>query len=419
MPGSPVVAIKAGSIGLGPSGLRRVLAALCLTEITSWGVLYYAFPVLSVSISRDTEWSIVVIVAAFSMSQLVAAVIGIPVGRILDRHGPRWVMTVGSVLAVPALVVIAMAHTLPLFFAGWVIAGIAMGAVLYPPAFAALTRWYGDGYVKALMILTLAAGLASAIFAPLTVALSERFDWRTTYLILAAVLAIITVPGHVWGLRGGWPDPVRLPHAHPGDYHRTSRSRAFFALIIALAAGAFAASAGVFNLVPLLIERGFSPTLAALTLGMGGAAQVIGRIFYLPLAAITGVRVRTISVITVTGLSTAWLGLTSSVTALIGIAIGAGLVRGIFTLIHATAITDRWGGEHYGRLNGLMSAPIVIVMALAPWAGTMLSTWTGSYAHAYLVLGTIALVGAVISTASIPAVRTSTTATTEHPHAER
>ncbi|WP_208722146.1 MFS transporter [Rhodococcus qingshengii] len=396
-------------VSLDPSGLRRVLVALCLTEITSWGILYYAFPVLSVAISRDTGWSTSVIVAAFSVSQLVAAVVGIPVGRILDRRGPRWVMTAGSVLAVPALVVIATAHTLPLFFAGWVFAGIAMGAVLYPPAFAALTRWYGDNYVKALMILTLAAGLASTVFAPLSVALADRFDWRTTYLVLAAILAVITIPGHIWGLRGGWPDPIRLPHAQPGDYHRTSRSLAFLALIVALAAAAFAASAGVFNLVPLLIERGFSPSLAALTLGLGGAGQVIGRIFYLPLAAKTSVRVRTVSVIVVAGLSTAWLGLASSAAALIGIAIGAGLVRGIFTLIQATAITDRWGGEHYGRLNGLMSAPIVIVMALAPWAGTVLSTWTGSYAHAYLVLGAIALVGAVISAATIPALHATTT----------
>lgn len=396
-------------VSLDPSGLRRVLVTLCLTEITSWGILYYAFPVLSVAISRDTGWSTSVIVAAFSISQLVAAVVGIPVGRILDRHGPRWVMTAGSVLAVPALVLIATAHTLPLFFAGWVFAGIAMGAVLYPPAFAALTRWYGDNYVKALMILTLAAGLASTVFAPLSVALADRFDWRTTYLVLAAVLAVITIPGHIWGLRGGWPDPIRLPHAQPGDYRRTSRSLAFLALIVALAAAAFAASAGVFNLVPLLIERGFSPSLAALTLGLGGAGQVIGRIFYLPLAAKTSVRVRTVSVIVVAALSTAWLGLASSTAALIGIAVGAGLVRGIFTLIQATAITDRWGGEHYGRLNGLMSAPIVIVMALAPWAGTVLSTWTGSYAHAYLVLGAIALVGAVISAATIPALRTTTT----------
>ena len=32
------------------AGLRCILATLCLTQITSWGVLYYAFTVLSVRI---------------------------------------------------------------------------------------------------------------------------------------------------------------------------------------------------------------------------------------------------------------------------------------------------------------------------------------------------------------------------------
>ncbi|QXW01539.1 MFS transporter [Rhodococcus globerulus] len=391
------------SVALAPSGLRRVLAALCLTEITSWGILYYAFPVLSVSISRDTGWSITVIVAAFSVSQLIAAAVGIPVGRVLDRHGPRWVMTTGSVLAVPAVVAIATAPTIPVFFAGWVLAGVAMGAVLYPPAFAALTRWYGDGHVKALMILTLAAGLASTIFAPISAVLDDRFDWRTTYLVLALILAAVTIPGHIWGLRGPWLEPVRLAGAHPGIFRNAVRSPAFLALTIALAVGAFAASAGVFNLVLLLIERGFSPGLAALTLGLGGAGQVVGRLFYLPFAARTTVRMRTVSVIAVAGLSTAGLGLTGVATVLIGLAIGAGLVRGIFTLIQATAITDRWGREHYGRLSGIMSAPIVIAMALGPWAGSVLSMWSGSYAHAYLILGAVAVVAAAIGAASIPA----------------
>lgn len=391
------------SVALAPSGLRRVLAALCLTEITSWGILYYAFPVLSVSISRDTGWSITVIVSAFSFSQLIAAAVGIPVGRVLDRHGPRWVMTAGSVLAVPAVVAIATAPTIPVFFAGWVLAGVAMGAVLYPPAFAALTRWYGDDHVKALMILTLAAGLASTIFAPISAVLDDHFNWRTTYLVLALILAAVTIPGHIWGLRGPWPEPVRSAGAQPGNFRNAVRSPAFLALTIALAAGAFAASAGVFNLVLLLIERGFSPGLAALTLGLGGAGQVVGRLFYLPFAARTTVRMRTVSVIAATGLSTAGLGLTSVATVLIGLAIGAGLVRGIFTLVQATAITDRWGREHYGRLGGIMSAPIVIAMALGPWAGSVLSMWSGSYAHAYLILGAVGVVAAAVGAASIPA----------------
>lgn len=380
------------------AGLRRVLATLCLTEITSWGILYYAFPVLSVAISRESGWSASVIVAAFSISQLVAALVGIPVGRILDNAGPRMVMSAGSVLAVPSLLLVAWAPTLPWFYAGWVLAGAAMGAVLYPPAFAALTRWYGADHVKALMILTLAAGLASTVFAPLTAALVDRYDWRATYLVLAVILAAVTIPGHFFGLRGHWPDPPRHPGQHVVDHRDASRSRAFAALVIALALAAFAAFAGVFNLVPLLVEQGFSPGLAAVTLGLGGAGQVLGRIGYLPLSARTGPRGRAVGIIAATAVTTALLGVADTVVALIGVAIGAGLVRGIFTLVQATAITDRWGATHYGRLNGLMSAPIVIVMALAPWAGTALSDWTGSYARAYLVLGAIALLAA----ASVP-----------------
>lgn len=88
---------------------------LCLTEITSWGILFYAFPVLAVSISRDTGWSLPVITAAFSLGQLASAVTGIPVGRVLDRVGPRAVMTAGSVVGVAALPVVAAAPNLAVF----------------------------------------------------------------------------------------------------------------------------------------------------------------------------------------------------------------------------------------------------------------------------------------------------------------
>lgn len=386
----------------GPGLRRRVLITLCLTEITSWGILYYAFPVLSVSISADTGWSLPLLTAAFSLGQLAAALTGIPVGRVLDRIGPRAVMTAGSILAIPALIVVALAPNPLVFFLGWLAAGVAMGAVLYPPAFAALTRWFGTDHVKALMILTLAAGLASTVFAPLTAALVQCTDWRATYLVLTVVLAVVTVPGHLFGLRGPWPPAPPPITPHDDDHRAIARSPAFLALVIALSLGAFAAFAGVFNLVPLLIERGFSPSLAALTLGLGGAGQVLGRLGYLPLMTRTTPATRIIGAFATTAVATALLGWVTTVFALIAVSIGAGLIRGIMTLVQATAITDRWGATHYGRLNGLLSAPVVIVMATAPFAGTALMSWTGTWSRTYLVLALIAAVAAVIAVATIP-----------------
>ena len=196
----------AAPAALDAAGRRRVTAVLCLTEVTSWGVLFYAFPVLQQDIAADTGWATVHVAAAFTLGQVIAAVAGIGVGRVLDRRGPRWLMTGGSVLAVASLLMVASATSLAVFLAGWVLAGLAMSAVLYPPAFAALTRWHDHGdRLRALTVLTVAGGLASTVFAPLTAALAGALDWRDTYLVLAAVLALVTIPLHAWGLRGPWP----------------------------------------------------------------------------------------------------------------------------------------------------------------------------------------------------------------------
>ncbi|PPJ02550.1 MFS transporter [Nocardia cyriacigeorgica] len=396
------LAVHPGRSGLDAGGRRRVLAVLCLTEITSWGILYYAFPVLSVSVSQQSGWSLPLITAAFSIGQLACAVTGIPVGRLLDRTGPRRVMTIGSAAAAAGLVVVATAPNPVVFAAGWVLSGAGMGAVLYPPAFAALTRWWGEDRVRALTMLTLAAGLASTVFAPVTAVADRHLDWRATYLLLAAILAAVTIPAHWFGLRGPWPHPPAPPHHDFTDHTAITRSRGFTLLTLTLCLGAFVTFAGVFNLVALLREQGLDPELAALALGLGGAGQVAGRLGYSWLADRTSVTTRTVAVLAATAATTALLGVGSGALVVISIAIGAGVVRGVFTLIQATVITDRWGATHYGRLNGLVSAPVVVVSALAPWAGTALSAWTGSYAHTYLILAAVAVAAALTAAATSP-----------------
>src|SRR5688572_14592109 len=364
------------------AGLRRVLAVLCVTEIVSWGVLYYAFPVLAPAMIADTGWSASTVTAAFSFGLIVSALVGIPVGRWLDRFGPRRLMTAGSLIAVPAVAGIAAAPTVPWFFAAWALAGVAMAGVLYPPAFAALTRWWGPRRVTALTALTLLAGLASTIFAPLTAALETQLGWRQTYLVLGAVLAVVTVPAHVFGLRGRWPPPDPAEQrGKPDDAPTTvARSRPFLLLVAAVALGTFSAFAVVVNQVPLLIERGLSTTAAAWALGLGGLGQVLGRLGYAALTRHTGVRARGVLVLAASAAATGLLALLPGpAVALVGAAMLAGAARGVFTLLQATAVSDRWGSSHYGRLNGLLLAPATVATALAPWAGAALSEVLGGY----------------------------------------
>lgn len=408
--GSAVASGAPDRAGLSRLGRWRVLVVLCVTEITSWGVLYYAFPVLAPTIAADTGWSISAVTAAFSAGLIVSAGVGIPVGRLLDRHGPRWVMTAGSVIGVPAALLIAAAGSLPAFVAAWLLAGVAQGATFYPPAFAALTRWWGPDRVRALTGLTLVAGLASTVFAPLSAALLNPFGWRGTFVVLAVVLGAITIPLHAVGLRGRWPDPVADPpvdDAAPAvvddDPRRIRRSRPFLLLVVAVTLGGFTAFAVTVNQVSLLLDRGLSTELAAWALGLGGLGQVLGRLGYAPLTRRSGPRGRAVAILAVLAATTVLLAvLPGPVWALIAAAMLAGAARGVFTLLQATALSDRWHPRAYGRLNGVLSAPVMVAVAVSPWAGAALAGPLGGYPQVFWLLAGAALAAAAVSWWTIP-----------------
>ncbi|MEV7205345.1 MULTISPECIES: MFS transporter [unclassified Streptomyces] len=375
---------------------RAALPALCATQIVSWGIVYYAFPVLNPQITAATGWPTGTTTAAFSLALIVSALAGIRVGRILDRRGPRAVMTGGSVLGVVSLLIVATAPNLPVFFAGWALAGLAMAATFYQPAFAALTRWWAPDHVRALTIVTLAGGLASTVFAPLTAALADHLSWRHTYLVLAAILAAVTIPAHALALRAPWPDAPKSPaHAAEGGAG-VGRSRPFLLLAAAFTLSGFAMYAVVVALVPLLLERGYTTSQAAWALGIGGAGQTLGRTLYAALARRTNPTARTTVLVALGGLTTAAFAAAPGPYALlVAVAIVAGMVRGNLTLLQATAITDRWGATHYGRLSGLLAAPATSAAALAPFAGAALAVPLGGYEPLFFLLAIVSVAAAL------------------------
>ena len=356
-----------------------MVAVLSVTEITSWGVLYYAFAALHSSISDDTGWSSVAVTGAFSLSQIVSALVGVWVGRHIDAYGPRRVMTVGSLLTVPGLLAVGLAGSLPVFYAGWLLTGVAMAGTLYPPAFAALTHWAGPRRVAALTTLTLVGGLASTVFAPLASLLEDHLGWRGTYLALLCGLVVLTVPLHAWGLAQPWRPHRRPAPSSPGvDVAGITRSRPFVLLTVGTAVTALSVFAVVINLVPALVEQGMSRDLAAVALGLGGAGQVLGRLGYARFAAVTTPTSRLVVVTLAVALATAALAVSPPVPVLlIGWGMVLGLARGAYTLVQATAVTDRWGPRGYGAVNGVLTAPSLVAAASAPFVGAALATLLG------------------------------------------
>ena len=379
---------------------RGGLPALCAAQVVSWGLLYYSLPVAVAPISEDTGWSHTVITAALSAGLIVSALVGIRVGRLLDSQSPRAVMTTGSVVGVGAMLLVAWSPNLVMFFVAWVVAGFAQSAVLYPPAFAVITRWYGSRRVGPLTTVTLVGGLASTVFAPLVAFLIDQCGWRMSYLVIAGILAVTTVPLHALFLNGRWTDtPNERSQENPTAAIRTvTRSRQFITLQITMAIATFTLFAVTINIIPMFLERGMSYGTAALALGLIGAGQVVGRVGYPQFARATSARTRTV-VIFAAGAAGLWALalLPGPGWLLIAIAVLAGSVRGCHTLLQATAVSDRWGTQNFGTINGVFIAPMTFVGAFAPVAGPAVAGVLNGYPMMAAVMALL-LTGAAVVT---------------------
>jgi predicted MFS family arabinose efflux permease len=348
-------------------GTRRwaIVGALSVSETVSWGVLYYAFAVVLLPMQRDLGFSAAELTGAFSLGILVAGIAGIGVGRFLDRRGPRLLMTAGS--AAGALLVVAWSRveTLPAFYALWVAIGLVMAMVLYEPAFTVLAKWFADPAERrrAMTALTLVAGLASFIFLPLAQALIDAHGWRPALVILAVVLAVITVPLHAVVLREG---PGQA-HTHPtGGTRAVLRSAPFWLLSAGFFLASLAAFAMIVQAIPFLLDRGHGASFAAFAVGLMGASQIPGRFLF----AVVGERLPSGAVIPgVFALVALGIVLIVAVPGTVAVLSGMvvlGMGSGMALLARATVIADRYGSAAYGAIGGVAASVTTGARALAP-----------------------------------------------------
>lgn len=379
----------------GRTAPRGILAALCVAVTTGYGTLYYAFAVLGPAISEHEQWSLTALTAGFSAASVMSGLVGIPVGREIQRRGPRRVMITGAVLGALGLVGLAVAPSAAWFLAAMLVCGVAAAGLFYPPAFAAITHWYGEQRVRALTALTLVAGFASTIFAPLTTQLSDLVGWRWGYVVLGGLLLATVVPLHLAMRDHPWHPSPRAPHEQPDG--AVIRSPRFLMLAGGATLVTLASYASLVGLVPLLVERGLTLAAAAWVLGIGGAGQVLGRVFYPMLARRLGVRGRTTAVAVLVAVPIGVLALAPGPAALLlGLSVAAGMGRGLFTLVTATLVSDVWGPERYAALNGVLNAPLMAAGALGPFAGAAVAAAAGGYPALFAGLCGTGLAGACL-----------------------
>ena len=380
----------------GRTRARRIVGALAISQTVGYGTLYYAFAVFLAPLATDLHTSTTAVTGTFTASVLTSAALAVPVGRRLDRHGGRALMTVGSLAGALLLVAWSQVDSLWQLYAVQIGIGAASAASLYEAAFAVVIAWHSPGRrSNALLALTVVAGFASTVFLPLTGWLVEHQGWRAALLVLAAIQGLLTVPLHAFALR---PAPARHPRTSPGHapVKAVLADRVFWLLAISFTANTAAISVLTVHLVAALTSWGHSGTFAASTAGLFGILSVTGRL------ATTGLqrryRLTTVvaAIFAVQGAAVASLPLfgRSAIAAILAV-IGFGLGFGVATIAKPVLLADRYDTRRYATIAGILVIPVTIAKAAAPLGAAALHGQSGGYTSVFAATAVVCAVAAL------------------------
>ena len=342
-----------------------VVASLGTTQTLAWASSYYLPAILGAPIAAGLGIAPTIFFGIFSAALLLAAAIGPCVGRLIDEHGGRAVLTLSNIVLAAGLAMLGMAQGMASLTIAWLILGVGIAMGLYDPAFATLTRLYGRDARASITGITLIAGFASTVGWPASAWFEHSFGWRDACLIWAALNLFIAAPLN-WALIP--PAPPLAPRgegargtAEPDAPRGAMPILAFYFTATAFVTGAMAA-----HLPRLLEGAGASETAAIAAGALVGPAQVAARLFEFGLLRtfhpVWSARLAALAHPVGAGM----LGLLGPAgIALFAVLHGAG--NGLVTIAKGTLPLAIFGPAGYGLRNGILSAPARVALSAAPF----------------------------------------------------
>lgn len=179
--------------------LAFIIAVLAVTQLVGWGTI--SLPaVIGEQLSQDLSLSLPAVFAGTTVMLIVTGLSAPLIGGAFVRFGARAIMAAGSLIAAPGFVLMAAATGPTLYYAGWVVLGVAGAMMLSTATYILLNEVAGSGAKRPIGALMLMTGLSSSLFWPITAWLTGLVGWRTTLLIYAASMVLVCFPLHLFGL---------------------------------------------------------------------------------------------------------------------------------------------------------------------------------------------------------------------------
>ena len=362
---------------------------------------------------------------AVTTRRMAAGVSSYFIGRLLDRYGPRILIPVSGLIIGIGLIALSRANS------PWQV--VAIFGVIGMTGLAApqnimtsvpVAKWFQRKRGVALALAISGVGIGGVFFLPFTQMLLGSMGWRSTWVVMAVIFMIMSVPLSAIFLRrqpedmglevdGSPPEPLKdnlvgsvvptVTEERSWTVRESFQTATMWKLLLAFALAGIAQGGTSVHRIPYWIENGFDPQIVSFSFAgdAGGAATM---------ALFAGwmadrIPIRVIAVGSFSGLALAmgfaligrneFFLFASGIT--FGLSVGAGMI------VHSYIFAAYFGRAFLGSIRGIVLPVMLISAGLgAPLVG-YIHDETGDYISSWWMIVSLNLLAAlIISSATRP-----------------
>ena len=257
---------------------------LGVLTIVSYGSWFYGFGVLLDDIAADFGSGVGIVTLGYTIAQILTGVLGMWVGRTLDRHGARRPFAIGAIVGPGVVVASSFAGSAVLFAVLFGIGGGVIGATsFYHLTQTVAARLSVGGEARAIAQITIWGAFSSPILIPVTELMRSWIGWRGTVRVSVAVVGVVLVIAAAFVDRDG-----RSRSVSPSSSSRQAVSTAWKEVevrryVFSSFVSSFGTSIVMVLQIPAMVAGGLERSTAATMASARGFAQLLGR---LPLARV-------------------------------------------------------------------------------------------------------------------------------------
>lgn len=338
-------------------------------------------------------------------------------GKVLNRFDIRYILTIAGIINAVAFGLMGTYNSVFPFYLSGIALGLGSTFLIYGSIPLIMNNWFKAKAGTSLGIAMAFMGVGGAIFAQVTGVLIESIGWRSTYVALGVIVAILILPFSIFVIRSK-PEEMNMTAygaEEKGSNTATTkkapvkgaskkealRSPAFY--LVMLFTGLFGLASTVSFHVPNFVESiGFTTAMAAMgvtcvTIGQTGGKFLLGAIndkFGVKAALFTGIGGGMIGVVALLVSDSFGITMLYAGALLFGIGFSGS------TLLPPVLIQEVFGGRDYASIYTTIMSASTLGVAFGTTLFSYLYDTTGSYYIVFiivLVLFTITISSSLVS----------------------